>query len=132
MLTVPVAIGVSEIHGYGLFALRPIRAGTVVWRFAAPDDRIPFTEADEQSKHYGYVNPANPAWLVRCGDDALWWNFSGQPNCGEQHPPTATQEAPLIALCDIEAGEELTLSVTTDADAARKLRPQILSTLPPA
>jgi len=126
MLLLPTAVAHSEIHGRGLFAAVRICAGEVVWQYAEGagwDDRIPLKEADDAARHFGYVNPANPRQLVRCGDAARFWNFSALPNCGEQCPPTATAESPIIALRDIAAGEELTLGTATDADAARKLSP---------
>ena len=121
MLCVKTLVQASPIHGHGLFAAEPIAAGTVVWEFAAPDCRVPRATAAEALMHFGYVNPANPQWLVVCGDASRWWNFADEPNCGELYSPTADAEAPLVARRDIAMGEELTLGVETDADAARKL-----------
>ena len=91
-----------------------------MWRFMPPDRRIPLSEADDVLKHYGYVYPANPAWLVICGDDSRYWNFSSEPNCRESDIIT-NGEAEIVAARHIAAGEELTITFTSDADAARKL-----------
>lgn len=120
MTTVETYVSPSGIHGLGLHAGRDIQPGHVVWRFMPPDSRIPLSEADDVLKHYGYVNPANPAWLVICGDDSRYWNFASEPNCRESDTIT-NGEAEIVATRFIAAGEELTISFTSDADAARKL-----------
>ena len=121
MMRVPVIIAPSAIHGLGLYATREIAAGETVWEFGAGDSRLPWAESSAEQRHFGYVNPAAPAWLVVCGDAARWWNFALGANCEESAPPSATHEAPIRAARAIAAGEELTITFTSDADAARKL-----------
>lgn len=132
MMRVPVMVGPSAIHGHGLYATRDIAAGEIVWEFALGDSRLPWSESSAKQRHFGYVNPAAPAWLVICGDAARWWNFALAANCEEAAPPSATHEAPLRAARAIACGEELTVTFTSDADAARKLSaraplPQLIS-----
>lgn len=116
-----VLVAESAIHGLGLFAPVPFEAGTVLWEYAAGDCRVPLEQATPEALHYGYINPANPGFVVVCGDEARFWNFAENANCGEAEKPTATREARIIALRRIEAGEELTITFESDADAARKL-----------
>jgi len=111
----------SSIHGNGLFADRDINQGELIWEFGFCDSRIPITEATLEQKHFGYVNNANPSWLVICGDESRFMNFSDSPNCGFNGLESANQEAPLFAKRAILEGEELTVGVETDADSARKL-----------
>lgn len=122
MLTKQVEVKVSRIHGMGVFTPSRIAKGEVIWLFSPyVDSRIPLDEADGEAMHYGYVNPARPDELVVCGDDAKWWNFAHEANCGELFQPTRAVEAPIVALRDILAGEELTITTSSDADAHRKL-----------
>jgi SET domain-containing protein len=121
MMRVPIMVRPSAIHGHGLYATRDIAAGETVWEFGAGDSRLPWAESSAEQRHFGYVNPAAPAWLVVCGDAARWWNFALGANCEESAPPSATHEAPIRAARAIAAGEELTITFTSDADAARKL-----------
>jgi SET domain-containing protein len=111
----------SSIHGNGLFAEQDIRLGDLIWEFGCCDSRIPIDEATLEQKHFGYVNNANPSWLVICGDESRFMNFSDNPNCGFNWLESANAESPLFAKRDILAGEELTVGVETDADSARKL-----------
>ena len=92
-----------------------------MWLYAPPDSRFPLSEATDEDKHYGYVNPENPAWLVVCGDDSRFMNFSERPNLVMHGKPTRDREASLFAAHAILAGQELTVGVDTDADSTRKL-----------
>jgi hypothetical protein len=121
MLKIPATLAPSQIHGRGLFAACFIPKGTVVWRFEWPDSKKLFLTATDREKHFGYVNPANPEWLVICGDDSCFWNFSATPNCVMDAPPARHREAMLIASCDILEGVELTVGTDTDLDSSRKL-----------
>lgn len=122
MLTTPVEVKASPLHGMGLFSTMPLKRGTVVWVFNPYDDtRIPLDDADDKQMHFGYVNPARPNDVVLCGDNAKWWNFAHEANCGELFRPNFHHEAPIVTLRDIAAGEELTITTSSDADAERKL-----------
>lgn len=114
----------SRIHGKGLFAAIPIPLGSVLWRFMPPDRRILLAHATFEQKHYGYVNPDKPNWLVICGDHACFWNFglNGEANCGPSSLLLDEGENAIIALRDIAVGEELLITVDSDADACRKLQ----------
>lgn len=123
MITVPVEVKFSGIHGMGVFAAEPVKAGTVVWVFNPDiDTRQPVASADDATMHHGYVNPARPDDVVACGDEARWWNFAHNANCGELFRPTKEVESVIVALRDIAAGEEMTITEESDADAERKLK----------
>lgn len=122
MLTTKVEVKVSSIHGMGIFAIASIPKGTVVWVFNPhTDTRVRIDDASEEQMHFGYVNPARPDELVVCGDDSKWWNFAHEANCGELFRPTFHCEAAIVALRDIRAGDELTITTSSDADAENKL-----------
>jgi hypothetical protein len=130
MLTVPVEIKKSAIHGLGVFAGTDIKKGTVVWMFEPGlDQRISKFMAENSNprkRDYimqrGYINPKNPEMVVLCIDEAQFMNFPadgaeaniwlGGPQDGEQI---------LIAAEDVPAGTELTVPPESDADYQRKV-----------
>ena len=104
-------LGPSKIHGIGLFAVRPIKRGAVVWRFnAAIDIRIATgalhrlaRPARSQIASYVYLDNRTGE-LILCGDDARFFNHATDPNVDDDiHDPYQC-----IAARDIDAGEELT------------------------
>jgi uncharacterized protein len=130
MLTVPVEIKKSAIHGFGVFAKTDIKKGTVLWMFEPGLDlRIPKLVAENSSarkRDYimqrGYINPKNPDMVVLCIDEAQWMNF---PADGEKANiwlgGLQDGEQILIAAQDIPAGTELTVPPESDADYQRKV-----------
>lgn len=123
MLQVRTYVTLSDIHGLGLFAGEPIAAGRLVWAFDPECDvKIPLAEVSEDALHAAYINRAMPLLAVYCGDEAKFWNFHENPNCGEAEPPRRGFESPIVALRDIARGEELTIEFRSDADAPRKMR----------
>ena len=121
MLKISVNLAISTIHGRGIFATTNIPKGTIVWSFEWPDSKKLFITSTDLEKHFGYVNPCNPEWLVICGDDSCYWNFSQNANCIMASAPTKDKEAILVASRVILAGEELTVGIDTDLDSFRKL-----------
>jgi uncharacterized protein len=112
MLLVKTFLAPSRIHGIGLFAAEPIRAGTVVWRLHPAID-LELTEdelealaepAREQLRKYTYTDLVRRK-LVLCGDDARFFNHEDAPNCLDY--PDA-EGGKTVAARDIAAGEELT------------------------
>lgn len=113
MLLVKTKLGVSRIHGIGLFADEFIKEGTVIWKFDALID-LRFAEekierlsqaAREQIQKYSYREKHSGLYVL-CGDDARFFNHSVDPNCFDVY---YNQEQDLtIARRDIEADEELT------------------------
>jgi SET domain-containing protein len=126
MMRVPIVVKASGIHGLGIFAVRAIGAGTVLWRFQAPDDyRLDLYTASDEQLHYGYVNPRRPHELVVVGGKARYWNFprAGQAPNAVEGTVDSSGEATIVAARDIAAGEELLIDQASDADAGRKLNP---------
>lgn len=131
MLTIPVEIKKSEIHGCGVFAVHDIRRGAVVWMFHPGLDRRVSAEAvkfcEPQAKLFilqrGYVNPKAPDEIVLCMDEAQFMNFPrpDQP-ANLQLGGVQDGEHILIAAVDIPAGDELTVPPESDADFERKLQ----------
>ena len=109
MLQVAASARVSNIHGLGLFAEARIPAGTIVWRLEPPFDVV-FTEAQleilseharRQVLYYATYEATIGAHLLS-GDDDRFINHSDVPNCRDQGDT-------IVALRDIEEGEEITL-----------------------
>jgi len=130
MLTVPVEIKKSAIHGFGVFAATEIKKGTVLWMFEPGlDRRIPklvVEHCSPRNRDYimqrGYMNPADPEVVVLCVDEAMFMNF---PADGEKANiwlgGLQDGEHILIAAQDIPVGTELTVPPESDADYQRKL-----------
>jgi SET domain-containing protein len=127
LLLVPTRIGPSTIHGIGVFAVAPIAKGTPVWRFEkgldmefAPDIAERFPEQVRTFfAQYGYVD-RNLNRLILCFDDARFVNHSDVPNVGTDY--AQDPHGLDVALCDIAAGEELTMDYAGfEESTARRL-----------
>lgn len=103
----------SSLHGTGVFAARPIPAGTRIIDYKGK--RITPEQADAMFP----VNPNDPYHTFffslsggkiidggQGGNDARWINHSCQPNCETQENDSGTRVF-VMALRDIDAGEEL-------------------------
>jgi SET domain-containing protein len=131
MLTVPVEIKKSPIHGYGVFALHGIRRGSVVWMYHPGLDRrvtkfqLKFCEGriKEFILQRGYINPKSPEEYVICVDEAQFINFPPPDKPANlQLGGVLDNEHILLAAVDILAGEELTVPPESDADYATKMK----------
>lgn len=115
MMFVDTIIRPSKIHGLGLFAVRAIAKGTLVWRYVEPVDRrihglCSATDAwREFLAKYAY-RPPGADYIELCGDASLFMNHSDAPNCGAWPKSDYMSETPdcTYALRDIAADEELT------------------------
>ena len=111
MLLVNARIGVSHIHGFGLFAQQFISKGTCVWRFQPGFDlMIDETElaalsatAQAQVRHYAFYDSERRCYVLS-GDDDRFTNHADEPNTHEAGGYDS------IASRDIQAGEEITWS----------------------
>ncbi len=114
MLLVKTKLGLSKIHGIGVFADEFIPKGTIVWKFQPEFDRSIAQEdfdklsdsAKKQFLNYAYINPRTDRYTL-CFDDGRFFNHSETPNCGDIES-FEDPEGLDIALRDIEIGEELT------------------------
>ncbi len=108
MLLVNARVGTSAIHGLGLFAHQFIPAGAVVWRFTPGFDvEIPESSlqslspaAREQVLHYACYEEEQRKFVLSSDDDRFS-NHSDVPN-------TAPEEDTMVAVRDIQNGEEIT------------------------
>jgi uncharacterized protein len=124
MLLVRTRVGLSPIHGFGLFAIDPIPSGTAVWQFT-PGFDLDLDPAllDSQPEHfrevllhYGYVD-ARLGRYILCCDDARFINHSDTPNVRADFSdsPYGVDRA----IRHIPAGEEITI----DYQAVEGARP---------
>ena len=89
MFTIPTYIGPSRIQGNGVFSLRPVRKGEVVWSFNAMSDVIiPFDQIDQLpltlKDHiltYSYLDrDISSKGYLYSTDNAKYINHSSDPN----------------------------------------------------
>lgn len=117
-----VRLGVSAIHGIGVFAQQAIKAGTNV--FANDEREIHWVSNAmlEDGNVSAFARRLYADFAIRRGGQlgcpanfnlvTVGW-YLNQPAEGDQPNMTATRDFALVALRDIEAGEELTLSYTS-------------------
>ena len=114
MLAIPTVVKTSSINGLGVFAVSPVSAGAIVWRFNGHIDTVIPREVVEYLpyhviqfiKKYAYVN-AEKNYCIGVDNDRFI-NHSKLPNVGEGKNGTR------IALYDILEGEELTEDYTAN------------------
>ena len=110
MLLVKTKIGLSNLHGIGLFADQFIPKGTATWKEVSPFDQQISTDeiqklsdpAKEMFFKYSYLCKHSKKYIL-CFDKARFMNHSETPN-------TTWLDDSLqdIAIRDIYLGEELT------------------------
>lgn len=125
MLTVPVHLRPSSIHGLGVFSVHFLAAGSIVSVFRPPFD-VEFTTAallrlsDAERaflQMYAYRSRFTGSYFLT-GDHDRFMNHSDEPNVA-MNPDGSFNCA---AARDIAAGEELTCDYRTfDADWELKL-----------
>lgn len=114
MLLVKTKIGVSKIHGIGVFADEFISKGTWIWRFQEGFDQMidkeELTKLSEPAKkqflNYSYLSTRSNSYILAF-DDSRFFNHSDNPNCEEADIPSEI-ESVTVAARDIAPGEELT------------------------
>lgn len=120
MLLVRTKLGLSPLHGIGLFAAELIPAGTVVWRYMPPFDaafyQLPTDPVVlETLEHYSYFDEEMDVWVLP-GDNARFTNHSDEPNL-------KIDAQTMVAARDILSGEEITTDYWSfDGDSSGKLR----------
>ena len=113
MFLVPVRLGLSPIHGFGVFAADPIPAGTRVWEFTdGVDYRLPPEVVERcpepyQSDLLKYAYRESSGDYILCGDAARFMNHSDDPSCDD------SGDLYTVARIDIAAGQELTCDYRT-------------------
>ena len=123
MMMVDTELGVSAIHGIGVFLLEPVRKGDLIWQFDSRIDRV-YSEAEIETlparmqrflRVYSTLHAATGLWVL-CGDNGRHFNHSATPNTvsdgiafGHDH-----------AAEDMAAGTELTSDYTMICDFVRR------------
>lgn len=122
MLMVETELRQSDIHGTGVFLLRPVRKGDLIWRFDSRIDRV-YSEDDLASlpepmqrflRTYSTWHEATRLWIL-CGDNARHFNHSDTPNTLS----LGTGFGDDVAAEDLAAGVELTTNYLLICDSVR-------------
>jgi hypothetical protein len=120
-----VRLGLSPVHGIGVFAIRPIPAGTdifandevpLVWVSRAELDRAALTPAERALYHDFGINRGD-----RIGCPANFHNLTpgwylNEPAPGAEANVRSTGGFGFIACRDIEEGEELSIDYGSFSD----------------
>ena len=107
MLLVKTNVGISPIHGIGLFAGEDISEGEVIWEYNPNMDRqidgITLSGLDEEFvRIYAYHDKQLDKWILPIDNDRFT-NHSECPNTGP------LEDGRMVARQCIECGEELTI-----------------------
>jgi SET domain-containing protein len=111
----------SPIHGYGVFALRRISAGTRIVEYLG--ERVSHEEADQRYEHkmaddnHTFLFTVDERLVIDAGvngNEARYVNHSCDPNC---ESVTVRRRIFIDALRTIEAGEELNYDYSIQRDA---------------
>ena len=123
MLVVKTYLGLSRIHGIGLFAGEDIQENTVVWRFAKGFDLV-MNRKEKQTlpeatqswlNNYTYYNSSEGGYVL-CADDGRFMNHAKDNNISDRGAYT-------IANRLIKKGEEMTCNYFEfDEEAMEKLK----------
>ena len=117
-----VRLGVSPIHGIGVFAQQPIKAGTNV--FANDTREIIWVSSSvlENEAVPPYLRKFYADFAIRRGDQlgcppnfnllTVGW-YLNEPEPGQQPNVIATRNFDLVASRDIKAGEELSVDYSS-------------------
>jgi hypothetical protein len=112
----------SAIHGIGVFLLRSVRAGELVWRFDSRIDRVytPEEVASLPAHMQAYLRTyctwhEGAGVYVLCGDNGRYFNHSDAPTTVSNGISFGEDRAAR----DLAAGEELTSDYRTICDHVR-------------
>lgn len=118
-------LGVSRIHGIGVFAIRPIPAGTDI--FANDDAEIVWvdrsivdatTPAERRLYHDFGIARGRMIGCPASFDRLTTGWYLNEPRDGDEANVTATEDVRMIATRDIAEGEELTVVYKTFSDGS--------------
>jgi uncharacterized protein len=122
VLMVETELGLSEIHGIGVFLKEPVRSGQLIWRFDSRIDRV-FSGAELAEmpdtlqsflRTYSTHHAGLDLWVL-CGDNGRHFNHSDAPNTHSLGIAFGDD----VAAEDLPAGTELTSDYRTICDAIR-------------
>ena len=124
MLAINAEVRLSKKHGKGLFTVQDVQAGDVLYWFKEGfDSHVDMGAASAEQIHFGYACRTRPGRLSICGDIARWWNFAdSEEETNAVESSIIYNEEPLIvASRDIQKGEELLISPSSDTTYALKM-----------
>jgi hypothetical protein len=132
MFVVPVEINISTIDGKGVFPLRKIHKGEIVWKFDAAHDKV--LSVDQFNalagndrvalKRVAYLSPTSHQYVYPPeGDAARFTNHSSENNLTVEIDKKVSEEPYFIANRDIEEGMELTNNYTEFDEAIKTYKP---------
>jgi SET domain-containing protein len=109
MLLIQTRLGPSSIHGLGVMAAEPVRAGQPIWRFEPDLDLVlPLARLEglppafrAYLDTYAYAAPEFPGSVVLSCDHAKFLNHAEDPN-------TEIRGRETFASRDIAVGQEIT------------------------
>jgi len=106
-----IQVRASGIHGKGVFALRPLKAGETVIEYTgamltwkAAQKRHPHNPAEPNHTFFFHIDDKHVIDGNDGGNAAKWINHACGPNCEADE---VDGRVFIKALCDIELGEEL-------------------------
>jgi SET domain-containing protein len=118
MYLIKVEVKDSLIEGKGVFALEPIKHGTIAWKFDASHDQtmtpVEFNNLDKiaqaELQRVAYLSLQTSRWVYPPeGDPARFTNHNPESNnLSVGFDKSISDEPYFIANRDIKAGEELT------------------------
>lgn len=122
MMMVETELGVSAIHGLGVFLTEPVCRGQLIWRFDSRIDRVfsdsELSEMPERLQRflrtYSTLHDGLKLWVL-CGDNGRHFNHSDDPNTRSLGIAFGDD----VAASDLPAGTELTSDYRTICDAMR-------------
>ncbi len=122
MLVVPTELRSSVLHGTGLFLLKPVKKGELIWRFDSRVDRV-YSESEVASlpvhvqdsiKTYACWHKETSLW-VWYGDNGRYINHADPANTESIGSAFGDD----VASVDMHAGTELTTNYFTICDMTR-------------
>jgi uncharacterized protein len=122
MLMVETELRPSPIHGIGVFLVKPVPAGALIWRFDSRIDRV-FSDAELGEmpdqlqgflRTYSTLHDGLKLWVL-CGDNGRHFNHSDTPTTRSLGIAFGDD----VAATDLPAGTELTSDYRTICDAMR-------------
>ena len=123
MMMVETELRPSQIHGTGVFLVRPVKQGELIWQFDARIDRV-YTPDELASlpPHMRTYLETYCTWheatglYVLCGDNGRFFNHSETPSTVSN----AISFGEDRAARDLGVGEELTSDYRTICDQVRQ------------
>ncbi|PKP22456.1 MAG: SET domain-containing protein-lysine N-methyltransferase [Bacteroidetes bacterium HGW-Bacteroidetes-21] len=123
MLVVKTYLGLSQIHGIGLFAGEDIQENTIIWKFVKGFDLVMTREEKQRLpkatqlwfNNYAYYNTPEGGYVL-CADDGRFMNHAKDNKISDRVTYT-------IANRLIKKGEEMTCNYFEfDEEAMEKLK----------